>query len=97
MSSCRLAGWVGIASLPASTFTLLMDAPLPRRLSLKSRLDQIDTPSLVGVFGAGAAEVVFSATMCHCASGEAIFEMIESILPDGGKALVIVGDKAKRR
>lgn len=37
---------------------------------------------------------IFSATMCHCASGVAVLEMVESILPENGIGLIIVGDKA---
>lgn len=37
---------------------------------------------------------IFSATMCHCASGVAIFELIDNLLPAGSTALVIISDKA---
>ena len=37
---------------------------------------------------------VFSATMCHCASGVAALELVESLLPEGGTALIVISDKA---
>ncbi len=36
----------------------------------------------------------FSATMCHCASGVAVLELLERMLEPGQTALVIVADKA---
>jgi len=47
----------------------------------------------VDVLANGKTEV-FSATMCHCASGVAILELIDSILPENGTALIVVSDKA---
>ena len=37
---------------------------------------------------------VFSATMCHCAGGVAVFEMLDGILSPEGTALVLISDKA---
>lgn len=37
---------------------------------------------------------VFSATMCHCASGVAVLEMVDAILPEDCTALIMVSDKA---
>jgi len=47
----------------------------------------------VNIIPTGKTEV-FSATMCHCASGVAVLELVESILPENGTALIIVSDKA---
>lgn len=47
----------------------------------------------VQLFKPGKAEV-FSATMCHCASGVAVLEMVDALLPADGTALIVVSDKA---
>jgi 3-oxoacyl-[acyl-carrier-protein] synthase III len=41
-----------------------------------------------------AGTEIFSATMCHCASGVAVLEMLDRLLGPGQTALVIVADKA---
>ncbi len=44
------------------------------------------------LFDNDSAEV-FSATMCHCASGVAVFEMLDALLSANGTALVLLSDK----
>ena len=52
-----------------------------------------DSATPVQLFAPGKTEV-FSATMCHCASGVAVLELVETLLPENGTALIIVSDKA---
>jgi 3-oxoacyl-[acyl-carrier-protein] synthase III len=52
-----------------------------------------DNPAPVERMAAGGTEG-FSATMCHCASGVAVLEMLDRLLSRGQSALVIVADKA---
>lgn len=46
----------------------------------------------IHAFSDGRGEV-FSATMNHCATGVAVLEMVETLLPDNGLGLVIISDK----
>jgi 3-oxoacyl-[acyl-carrier-protein] synthase-3 len=52
-----------------------------------------DNPAPVERLSVAGSEI-FSATMCHCASGVAVLEMLDRLLRPGQTALVIVADKA---
>jgi 3-oxoacyl-[acyl-carrier-protein] synthase III len=61
---------------------------------LSSGPSRADTLLPIQLFAGDAGCEAFSATMCHCASGVAVLELLERMLSQGQTALVIVADKA---
>ncbi len=103
----RFFGLATIPSDPEQSLNVMTGAAIERFLQGDSAPDLVvhchtllssgpcrsDTLLPVNLFTDRQIET-FSATMCHCASGVAVFEMIDSILPENGTALIVVSDKA---
>ena len=86
-------------TMTGSAVTRLLDGPNPPDIVvhchtlLSSGPFRDDSAIPVQLFRPGRTEV-FSATMCHCASGVAVLEMVDALLPEDGTALIVVSDKA---
>ncbi|WGW04522.1 3-oxoacyl-[acyl-carrier-protein] synthase III C-terminal domain-containing protein [Tropicibacter oceani] len=103
----RFFGLASIPSDPTQSLNVMTGAAIARLLEgpeapdlvvhchtlLSSGPCRSDSAVPVHLIEAGKTEV-FSATMCHCASGVAVLEMVESLLPENGTALIVVSDKA---
>lgn len=103
----RFFGLATIPSDPAQSLNVMTGAAVSRFLEGPDKPDVVvhchtllssgpfrsDAAIPVDLFACGEIEV-FSATMCHCASGVAVMELIDSLLPENGIALIVVSDKA---
>lgn len=103
----RFFGLSAIPSDPAQSLNVMTGAAVSRFLDgpeapdlvvhchtlLSSGPFRSDAAIPVDLVATGRTEV-FSATMCHCASGVAMLEMVEALLPANGTALIMVSDKA---
>ena len=103
----RSFGLASIPSNPAQLLNVMTGAAVSRLLAGLDAPDLVvhchtllysgpfrsDAAIPVDLVAPGRTEV-FSATMCHCASGVAVLEMVESLLPEDGTALIVVSDKA---
>ena len=81
-------------AMTAGAVTRLLQGPTPPDIVvhchtlLSSGPFRGDSAIPVQLFRPGKTEV-FSATMCHCASGVAVLEMVDALLPPDGTALCL--------